>query len=248
MKRWWLIIALLLSLGVNAGILATLALSRSGDEPAAPGEPAEVPAASGEEAAAGLPDEEPAAGLTGGNPAALDSAAGPLGPRPGGRDPGGRDPGGPGPRRPLPELAERRLERLAGELGLAGSERERFLELQRGLLAEGARLARERFVLQADLRRELLAAEPDRARVEELIGEIAAVFTRMERTTAEAVLDTRELLDPEQERRYLAVISEMRPRLLRQAEQTVRRRLGERWRRERPPAPAGERPPPPAAP
>ena len=28
MKRWWLAIALLLSLGVNAGILATFAVSR----------------------------------------------------------------------------------------------------------------------------------------------------------------------------------------------------------------------------
>lgn len=233
MRRWWLIIALLLSLGVNAGILATLALSRSGDGPAAAEEPAEGPAATGEEPAAGRPSEEPAA---------LGPVDGPPGSVPGGPGPGGPGlggPGGPGGRPPLPELAERRLDRLAGELGLTGAERERFLELQHDLLAEGARLARERFVLQAELRRELLAPEPDRARVEELIGEIAAVFTRMERTTAEAVLDTRELLDPEQERRYLAVVSEMRPRLLRQAEQTVRRRLAERWRRERPPGPAG---------
>lgn len=200
MKRWWLVIALLLSLGVNAGILATLVLSGrdgraagTGREGAGP-EPARPPAA--------FPDAGPA------GPAAAPP--------------------------PLPELAERRLERLAAELGLAGPERERFLELQRRMLVDGARLARERFVLQAELRRELLADEPDRARIDELIGEIAAVFTRLEQSTASAILDTRELLGPEQERRYLAVASQIRPRLLRQAEQTVRRRPGERWRRERP--------------
>ncbi len=207
MKRWGLLIALLLSLGVNAGILATLALS--GDR-----------AAHAEDGCDEIarPPERPAGGPSGG-----PSAGPPAGPA--------------AARAPLPELAERRLGRLADELGLAGPDRERFLDLQRRMLADGARLARERFVLQAELRRELLADEPDRARIDELIGEIAAVFTRLERSTASAILDTRELLGPEEERRYLAVVAQIRPRLLRQAEQTVRRGRGERWRRERPGAP-----------
>lgn len=41
MKRWWLVLALLLSLGVNAGILATLAVSRL--RPAAAQKAAQVP-------------------------------------------------------------------------------------------------------------------------------------------------------------------------------------------------------------
>lgn len=205
MKRWGLVIALLLSLGVNAGILATLALSGRGDRTA--------PAEDGRDEIA-RPPERPTGEPSAGAPVA----------------PGAAPPS-------LPDLAERRLGRLADELGLAGPERERFLDLQRRMLADGARLARERFVLQAELRRELLAEEPDRARIDELIGEIAAVFTRLEQSTASAILDTRELLGPEEERRYLAVVAQIRPRLLRQAEQTVRRSRGERWRRERPGAP-----------
>jgi hypothetical protein len=204
-KRWWLVIALLLSLGVNVGILATLALSGGGDRAAV--------------------EEGPRSDL-------------PRPGRPHGGPPGAGPSRGPGAGRPpLPEIAERRLERLAGELGLAGAERERFLEIQRGLLADGARLARERFRLQAELRRELLADEPDRERIGRLIGEIAAVFTRLEESTATAILDSRELLDPEQERRYLEVASRIRPRLLRQAEQTMGRRFAERRRRAAPPQP-----------
>lgn len=208
MRRWGLMIALILSLGVNAGILATLALSGGDRSPGAESGPA------GSNRPPGGPHGRPAAGPPG------------------------------EPR--VPELAAQRLERLADDLGLAGADRERFLELQRGMLGEGLRLARERFRLQAELRRELLADEPDRERVDLLIGEIAAVFTRLEQSTASAILDTRELLDPEQERRYLVVVAQIRPRLLRQAEQALRRRSGERWRRDRPGAqgPDPRRPPP----
>ena len=164
MRRWWLVIALLLSLGVNAGILATLAVSGRGDRPVRP------------------------------------LAGPPYGP-----------PGPAGEDRPqLPAAAGWRLERLADELGLAGEERERFVALQRRMFQDGIALARERFALQAELRRELLAAEPDRERIETLIGEIAAVFTRLEENTASGILDTRELLDPEQERRYLRVVAQIR--------------------------------------
>ena len=167
MRRWWLVIALLVSLGVNAGILATLAASGRIGGPV-----------------------RPLAGVPAGPPGAL-GPAGEQGPR-------------------LPAAAGWRLERLADELGLAGEERERFVDLQRRMFQDGIALARERFALQAELRRELLAAEPDRERIETLIGEIAAVFTRLEENTASGILDTRELLDPEQERRYLRVVAQIR--------------------------------------
>jgi hypothetical protein len=133
-----------------------------------------------------------------------------------------------GPR--LPAAAGWRLERLADELGLEGEERERFLDLQRRMFEDGIALARERFRLQGELRRELLAAEPDRERVAALIAEIGAVFTRLEETTASGILDTRELLDPEQERRYLRVVAQIRPRLLRDRPGAADRP----WRQRRP--------------
>jgi hypothetical protein len=186
-RRWWLLIALLLSLGVNVGILATLAASGRIDRPVRP----------------------------------------PAGPAYGPPGPAGED------RPQLPAAAGWRLERLADGLGLAGEDRERFLELQHRMFEDGIALARERFALQAELRRELLAAEPDRQRIEILIGEISAVFTRLEENTASGILDTRELLDPEQERRYLRVVAQIRPRLLREGAGVSERP----WRQRRPPGP-----------
>jgi hypothetical protein len=101
------------------------------------------------------------------------------------------------------------------------------------MFEDGIALARERFRLQGELRRELLAAEPDRERVAALIAEIGAVFTRLEETTASGILDTRELLDPEQERRYLRVVAQIRPRLLRDRPGAADRP----WRQRRSPPP-----------
>ena len=151
MRRWWLVLALLLSLGINVGILATLGVQRSRER------------------------QSPAPARGGGVPAG-------------------------------PEL-----ERVADRLELAGEARRRFLEIQRRFLAEtGAeRLRLDR--ARAELRREILSAHPDRARVEELLAAAAGSTAALERALVRNVLDSREVLDEEQERRFLRfVVSRLR--------------------------------------
>ncbi len=211
MSRWWIVIALLLSLGVNAGLLVNRAWQRRGDT--------------------STPVAEPAG------------------------DGGGQVP-----------LFVRRM---AGELGLRGEQREVFIDRQR-LFLEQTLGARERFAeLQGELRRQVVAPDPDRAAVEDLLGEIAEAHVDMERAFVDNLLDTRELLDREQEQLYMRMLQR-----LRQSREDLRHRFrdrlgpgppgGERprWRRpggwQRPgrdrggpgrpmrPAPPTEQPPPPA--
>lgn len=196
MRRWGLMIALLLSLGVNLGVLATLAVRGAARHPVAAGAP-------------------------------------PGGP-PGGA---GRGPLGEAPDRPGPA----RLQRVADELGLEGEARERFVEVQWRLFRSSLELARERFRLEGELRRELLAAEPDRERIEALVGSIAETFARRERGAAEAILACRELLDEEQERRYLELVARFRPRLMQQGAEAGVRPWRQGLRRQPPPT----APPPP---
>lgn len=173
MKRWWLILALLLSVAVNLGVLAALALGvgRGGGEPWR---------------------ERPRA-------AALERWA--RGPREVSPQGGTRHPGPP-----------RELARLADRLGLEGEGRARFLELQRELIARTLETRRARRELEAQLRRELTAAAPDRGRIDQLLGQLGDAFLAQERALAQTVLESRALLDAEQERLYLEVLTRLRER------------------------------------
>lgn len=166
MKRWGLLLALLLSLGMNAGILLTLAVD--GDE-------------DGEEARVSRPWRE--------------SQPEERRDRPGGRY--GRD---------------RMIERLADGLELEGEVRERFLEVQRRFREDLVVLGRRRHRIQQELRLELTAPEPDGDRVEQLTEALGEATGEMERALARGVLETRQLLDGERERRYLAFIERLRDR------------------------------------
>ena len=157
MRRWGLVLALLLSLGVNIGILATLAVRR-----AAP------------------PDRRPR--------------------------PEEMRPGPPGPR----EEASRGA-RLADRLGLEGEQRRRFLRLQGRFFVETVRLRTEQAETFRDLRRELSAPTPDRQRIEELTRASARVHLALQQAMARNVIATREILDPDQERLYLDIISRLGP-------------------------------------
>lgn len=178
MRRWGLALALLLSLGVNAGILATLALRE-----------------------AGSPDRPR-----------------PEDPRP--------VPPGPGAGEEMP-----RVIRLADRLGLEGAQRRRFMQLQGRFFAETVRLRTEQAEIFRELRRELTASDPDRRRIEELTRASAQTHLALQEAMAKNVIATRELLDPEQERLYLEIISRLRPPGLSGEPQRPRRPLP--WRRPR---------------
>jgi len=156
MNRWWLVIALLLSVGLNVGILATIAARRGGPPPAAKAEKAPELA-----------------------------------------NPGGRD--------PLPLLP-----RLADRLGLEGEKRRKFLDIQWNLFQETSRQRLQLEEVHRDIRRELTRDAPDRQRVDQLLAESARIYLAMERAMVSNVFATRELLDADQERQYLALIGRLR--------------------------------------
>lgn len=184
MKRWWLMIALLLSVGINVGILATLAFQPRSAPKDATGEP---------------PPEGP--------------------------------PGSPEAARE--DHQPRIIRRMADELRLDGEKRAAFTTVQRTFfeqtLAARSRMAR----LQRAIRTEVTAVDPDRAALDQHLIDLSAAHTDLERAFVTNLLDSRELLDHDQERRFMHFL-----RRLRHVRGDVERRFRERWqglaeRRER---------------
>ena len=96
--------------------------------------------------------------------------------------------------------------RLADRLRLEGDVRQRFLARQSELAGKARELRPRIADLERELRRELVAAEPDRERVAAIPGELAAAQSELERAFAESVLATREVLDGDAERDYLKFV------------------------------------------
>jgi Spy/CpxP family protein refolding chaperone len=162
-KRWWVIIALLLSVGVNVGILATLATRRmSRPQPPPP------------------PREEPAP---------------PAGPEDEGQETGGPP----------------RASRLADRLGLEGEPRRRFLDLQQQFFEQTVRIRLHMVETQREVRRELMSPEPDRQKIDTLLQDSARDFLSLEQALAKNVVESREILNPEQEREFLRFVATLRP-------------------------------------
>ena len=109
---------------------------------------------------------------------------------------------------PIDEAAPRTppFERLADHLELTGERRERFLAIQRELFRHHLESRRRRGRLTEELRAELAAPQPDEARIEARIAALGELFVATETQTARAILDSRALLDAEQQRRYLQVL------------------------------------------
>lgn len=146
MKRSWLVVLLLLSVGVNIGVLAMIGLSWA------------------------------------------------------------RAP------RPIERLLDRPppLEHLVEQLGLEGAQRERFVAEQRRFFDAFGDLRRELGDTRLELRREVGGASPDRGRIEELVDASARLTAELDRLFVDHVLATREILDGEQERRYLSLLDRLR--------------------------------------
>jgi Heavy-metal resistance len=155
-RRWWLVIALLLSVGLNLGILAALAARRAGPPPGSR-----------------RPAREAIPNPPGGDPLAL-----------------------------LPRLADR--------LGLEGEDRRKFLDIQLDLYRETSRLRVQLGELHREVRREMTRDEPDRQRVEKLLNDSAQIYLALERSLVNHVLSTRDLLDADQRRQYLALVGRLR--------------------------------------
>jgi hypothetical protein len=150
-KRGWLIVALLLSVGVNLGLVGVAVARRAGLE-------------RWERAAHG---EAP--------PAAL-----------------GR--------------------RLADRLGVPEERRDRFVEIQRDLVERTFAERREVMRMRLALRHELLAPEPDRARIDELLAELGRREAALDRAFVDGVLASRETLDERELELYLRFLERAAPR------------------------------------
>jgi len=136
--------------------------------------------------------------------------------------------------RPRAEAPLGNLERFADRLELEGETRQRFLDIQRRFF-ETTREERRRLQgLRAELRRALTARDPDRAAVDRILAEMAAVQPKLDRALADNVLATREILAPAQERQFLRHLAFL-----------LRPRAGQPPPRRRGPANVRERPPPP---
>lgn len=101
--------------------------------------------------------------------------------------------------------------RLAERLGVPEDRREAFLDVQRRLLERTVETRREIGRARLELRRELLAPRPDRARVETLLDELARLEEEMNRAFVEGVLDSRETLAPRELELYLRFLERAGP-------------------------------------
>ena len=117
------------------------------------------------------------------------------------------------------------IQRMADELGLEGEKRAAFVEIQRTFfedtLAARARMAR----LQREVRRQVTSEQPDREQLDAILVELSAAHTDLERAFVHNLLDSREILGPEQERRFMGFL-----RRLRHVRSEVEQRFRQRWR------------------
>jgi hypothetical protein len=146
-RRWWLVIALLLSVGMNLGLLVALALN---------------------------------------SPAFTQQQQAVM------------RPGAPG-----------RVPQLADKLGLEGETRRRFIERQRRFFAETAEPRARLPEIRKQVRAELIRQKPDEGRIDELLREGSDIFLALERSVVANVLDSRRILGPQAERKYVDLISRL---------------------------------------
>jgi Spy/CpxP family protein refolding chaperone len=212
-RRWWLPIALLLSLGINLGVVAMLVLR--------PNPPAPLPVVEALE-----PEAEPIPEPVAPEPPAPEPPSSAPPPR--------RELARPGPPPPpqSPPLGDPapgpRFDAIARNLRLDADQTQRFIQLQRRHF-ERARSTRQRLeAARRELGRELLSATTDRRRVDPLLREIESAQSELDRQLSEMMLESQEFLTPEQQKRFAFFVLE---RLRQQKQPPARgpmRRMGER--------------------
>ncbi len=102
-------------------------------------------------------------------------------------------------------------ERIAGRLGLQGENRRRFVAVQRHLVDQVQKQRRDIQRVRGEIRRELLADRPDRAKVDGLLDELAGHEAALNRAFVGSVLDSRATLSGDALERYLEFIDRVAP-------------------------------------
>jgi hypothetical protein len=102
--------------------------------------------------------------------------------------------------------------RLADRLGVPEERRDRFVEIQRELVERTFAERREVMRVRLELRRELLAPAPDRARIDELLAELGRREAALDRAFVDGVLASRETLDARELELYLRFLERAAPR------------------------------------
>lgn len=106
---------------------------------------------------------------------------------------------------------ERFGRRLADRLGVPDERRDAFLTVQRRLAERTAVERRELLRVRLALRRELLAPAPDRARIDDLLDELADRERSLNRALVESVLESRQSLAGRELERYLRFLERAGP-------------------------------------
>ena len=169
-KKWLVMLLLMLSVGINIGLLAGRWTKGKAEKPVAEGP-------------AGSPEQ---------------SVAGPDGER-------------------LPPRLQRSMRRMADELELSGEKRKAFSALQRDFFRRSM-VGRQRLrTARSELRKELTAPTPDRARAEHWVREMGEAQVDLENAFVANFFQTRDLVEPGQEeklRRLMARIHKVRRQLM----------------------------------
>lgn len=97
---------------------------------------------------------------------------------------------------------------LSQRLQLTSSQRQGFISLERGYLAQKDASCQRLCQKRAQLIELLKAPEPDRPLINSIVGEIGQEQTALERVTMDYLLTLRQQLSPEQESRLIAMVSE----------------------------------------
>jgi hypothetical protein len=258
--RWALWIALLLSVGINVGILIAVrrpvpplpppvSPGASTVTSPAPRTPAEssVPRAVSDEV---LPPVSPGSGER--RDEARDDA--PRDPAPQPRQGGGSG-DHPPPLQPaqppddvrVPQPGDRgddpppRFDRVADELGLDARQRRPFFELQRRHFESVRRGRAALDDVKAQVARELLSGRADRTRVDALLVEHARRQNELDGLLARLLLESQEILTPEQQRRFAFLVLQRMRRPGPEGRGDGRGALGREPRRLAPAGPRGQR-------
>jgi len=202
MTRGWGLALLALSVGLNLGLAVAVVEQRLRPPPppvAVTPAPTAVPTPIVRSASPVAPERTPGARET----------IEPFGEPPSAEEPSGENPVAPMFRGPSPA----RLEELAARLGVPPEDRPRFVALQREFIAATRERRQQLELVRREMKGELLSASPDAARLRALVDSSSQLQAGLERALVEHVLQARQILHGDAERRYLALLAQLGPRL-----------------------------------